>query len=356
MAKQKEKRTIILDNGEEATATFPVIISASRSTDIPAFYSDWFFYRIKKGYSAWINPFNRIKSYISYNDTKFIVFWSKNPRSLLKHIDFLQKKGIGCYIQFSLNDYEDNTLERGVPPLPHRIETFKSLINRLGKGSVIWRFDPLLLTDDISIETLLSRIRHIGNQIHEYTEKLVFSFADILSYSKVKANLDRNRIPYRDWTLSQMNEFSEKLVDLNKSEGWNLRLATCGEMADLEGIEHNRCVDDLLILRLSNSPEVWKFLGAESCGGNDLFGSAPPGAIDLGGGKFAVIKKNNKDKGQREVCGCAKSKDIGQYNTCPHQCDYCYANQSKEIAQSNYAWHLANPCCDLISEYGNVQG
>ena len=90
MNKKQEDRTIILDNGEIAKATFPVVVSASRSTDIPAFYSDWFFERLQKGYSAWTNPFNGKKSYVSYEDTQFIVFWSKNPRPLLNHIDFLR--------------------------------------------------------------------------------------------------------------------------------------------------------------------------------------------------------------------------------------------------------------------------
>lgn len=98
MAKKEEDRFVTLDNGEMAKATFPIVVSASRSTDIPAFYADWFFHRLKKGYSAWTNPFNGVKSYVGYDDTKFIVFWSKNPRPLLNHLDYLKSRGIGCYI------------------------------------------------------------------------------------------------------------------------------------------------------------------------------------------------------------------------------------------------------------------
>jgi len=350
MAKSQEKRRVILDSGEQANAAFPVIVSASRSTDIPAFYSEWFFYRMNRGYSAWINPFNGKKHYIGYSDTKFIVFWSKNPRPLLGHLDYLKTQGIGCYIQYSLNDYEPEGLERGVPPLAYRINTFKQLVKKLGKGTVIWRFDPLVLTESINIDALLTRIRNIGGQLHEYTEKLVFSFADILSYSKVKANLDRNSIPYRDWTVPQMEEFAQRLVELNQSEGWKLRLATCGEIADLPGVEHNRCVDDRLIASLCpNSPELMKFLGVEIRSGNTLFGTPPDDGIDLGGGRYAVIMKNNRDKGQRHECGCIKSRDIGEYNTCPHLCEYCYANTSKERAQRNHALHKDNPHCDTIT-------
>ena len=176
MVKKQEDRTIILDNGEEAKATFPIVVSASRSTDIPAFYADWFFERLKRGYSAWTNPFNGKKSYVSYEDTKFIVFWSKNPRPLLNHIDYLRERGIGCYIQYTLNDYEEEGLERGVPKLEERIETFKLLVNKLGLGAVVWRFDPLLLTDKISINKLLRKIEYIGDQLQGYTEKTCFQF------------------------------------------------------------------------------------------------------------------------------------------------------------------------------------
>ena len=98
------KKTITTEKGELVEAQSPLIISASRSTDIPAFYADWFFYRLEKGYSAWTNPFNGVRSYVSYTDTRFIVFWSKNPKPLLRHLDKLIEKNIGCYIQYTLND------------------------------------------------------------------------------------------------------------------------------------------------------------------------------------------------------------------------------------------------------------
>lgn len=350
MAKKAEKRIITLDNGEQAEASFPVIVSASRSTDIPAFYADWFFSRLKKGYSAWKNPFNGKTYYIGYEDAKFIVFWSKNPRPLLAYLDCLKERGIGCYINYSLNDYEKDGLEKNVRPLQERIETFRELVKKLGKGSVIWRFDPLVLTDRIDIPELVARIKNIGAQLHDHTEKLVFSFVDIFNYKKVKANLDKAKIAYRDWTRDDMREFAERLVELNRREGWNLRLATCGELADLEGIEHNRCVDDRLILRLCpNSPELLRFLNAEVADVKPLLEAVPPGAIEIGSGQYITINKNNRDTGQRDACLCAKSKDIGEYNTCNHQCAYCYANTSKEVAASNYARHLKNPDRDTIT-------
>ena len=204
----------IIINGNPVKAQAPLIVTASRSTDIPAFYADWFFGRLEKGYSAWINPFNGVKSYVSYENTRFIVFWSKNPFPLLNHLDELEARNIGCYIQYTLNDYEAEGLEKGVPPLAFRIDTFKKLVDRLGKGRVIWRFDPMILTDTISIDSLLEKVERIGDQLVGYTEKLVFSFADILSYRKVKANLDKSHISYQDWTEPQMLEFAERLAAL----------------------------------------------------------------------------------------------------------------------------------------------
>lgn len=358
MAKKHEDRTVILDNGEITKATFPVVVSASRSTDIPAFYADWFFHRLKKGYSTWTNPFNGVKNYIGYTDTKFIVFWSKNPRPLLIHLDYMKKRGIGCYVQYTLNDYEDEGLERGVSPLAERIETFKLLVDKIGKGSVIWRFDPLILTDRIDMEKLLHKIENIGDQLKDYTEKLVFSFADITSYRKVQANLNRGKITYKDWTPEEMVEFAQRLVKLNYDKGWNFELATCGEATNLDGVAHNHCVDDRLMVRFGyHSSELLDFLGAkiienQTCASlfEDEFNTPiPKDAILLGNGKHAIITKNNRDKGQRIACDCMKSKDIGEYNTCPHLCEYCYANTSKEIAVRNWQMHNINPTEETIT-------
>lgn len=347
MVKDKEK--IQLESGEFVEASAPVIVSASRSTDIPAFYVDWFIHRLKVGYSVWTNPFNGVKSYVSYQNTKFIVFWSKNPDPLLSHLDTLKEMGIECYIQYTLNNYDDELLEKRVPKVSQRIETFKKLVEKLGKGRVIWRFDPLILTDTITIESLLNKIENIGDQLFGYTEKLVFSFADIENYTKVKKNLSKAEINYRNFSQEDMLLFAERLSKLNSK--WGYTLATCGEKVDLTqfGVEHNHCVDDKLIVRFGyKSAELMNFLGAEIWQ-PDIFSSEPQGeTIALDNGQFAVIKSNNKDKGQRLFCGCMKSKDIGQYNTCPHMCEYCYANTSKETAIGNYNRHQSNPFHESI--------
>lgn len=342
-----DKKEILTNNGEYVMADCPMVISASRETDIPAFYMDWLMDRMDKGYSAWINPYNNKKSYISYDNCHFIVFWSKNPEPLLQHIDKLTERGIGMYIQYTLNDYDNDRLELNVPNLETRIETFKKLVGKLGKGHVIWRFDPLILTDKIGIDELLHKIEKTGDMLKGYTEKLVFSFADIRMYKKVQGNLDASGIKYREWTEDDMKEFGRKLVTLNEDKGWNYVLATCGERIKLDGVMHNHCIDERMITRfMHDDSELMDYMGVKICKPEEnLFGEIddiPDNAIPFEDGSYALCG-TNKDKGQREFCGCMKSRDIGQYNTCPHMCEYCYANSNKEKARENYERHKLNP-------------
>jgi hypothetical protein len=135
-----------------------------------------------------------------------------------------------------------------------------------------------------------------------------------------------------------MIEFAEGLAKLNKE--WGFRIGTCAESIDLNkyGIEKNKCVDDDLIIRLfSHDKELMKFLGVEIKEA-ELFPEE----------QIVESRKNLKDKGQRLDCGCIISKDIGQYNTCPHECVYCYANTSKEEARKNYESSKNNPFSDTI--------
>ena len=337
-----DKIKIKLENGELADAQTPVIVSASRSTDIPAFYADWFLHRLKVGYSAWTNPFNGVKSYVAYDNTRLIVFWSKNPKPLIAEggcLDYLAKQGINCYIQYTLNDYVTEKLERGVPALQDRIDTFKRLVDKLGFGKVIWRFDPMILTDQIGCDDLLVKIENIGNQLKGYTEKLVFSYADIRTYRKVQANLTKNSIKYREFEQEDMLYVAKNLARLN--ERWGFTLATCGEKIDIDqfGIIHNKCIDDdLMIKYFPEDQRLMDFLGVEIIKG-DLFNPD----------NTTIKRKNNKDKGQRQFCGCIVSKDIGEYNTCPHLCEYCYANTSKETAVHNWQQHKLNLIAETIT-------
>ena len=334
---QWKKEPIILDDGTQADAQVPVIISASRSTDIPTFYSDWFISRWQKGYIKWTNPFNGKPLYVSFKNTRCVVFWTKNPKPMFKYLDFMEENIPNFYFQYSLNDYDKEGYEAKVATVQSRIEIFKELSNRLGKKRVIWRFDPLILTTTITIDELLRRVKNIGDQLKDYTTKLVFSFADISIYKKVQNNLKKEQVPYIEWDTDMMNQFAQGISMINKD--WGLDIGTCTEKIDLDqyNITHNKCIDDDLMIDIfSHDKELMDFLGVKIEQPN-LFSDGQ------------VIKTRKlKDKGQREDCGCIISKDIGAYNTCPHECNYCYANTSKQIAKKNYQKYLANPNRDII--------
>jgi len=324
------KKKIKADNGIEIEAVAPMIISASRSTDIPAFYSVWFFNRIDKGYIAWSNPFNQKTQYVSFDEMRFIVFWTKNPKPIIPYLEKLDIKKIGYYFQITLNDYEKENLEPNVSPISERIETFIALSKKIGKQKTIWRFDPLLLSDDLSVGELIEKIERIGNQIYPYTEKLVFSFADINVYRKVISNLGKSSKNYREFTEIEITEFVIKLQSLALK--WKIELATCAEEINLKdfSIARNRCIDDELICRISKEDKKLMQWFGISDNQNSLFGSD------------YISNPKLKDKGQRKVCGCIISKDIGMYNTCNHLCVYCYANSSAELVQKNIAKHNDN--------------
>lgn len=327
------------DLGEVVKAQAPVIVSASRSTDIPTFYADWFIERWKKGYVKWKNPFNGVYSYVSFKNTRMVVFWTKNPRPIMKHLNFLENNVKNFYFQYSLNDYDREGYEGKVPSVETRIKSFIELSEKIGKKRVIWRFDPMVLTNKIDVKELLFRVKNIGDQLKDHTEKLVFSFADIAIYRKVENNLKKEGINYVEFTNETMHEFAKGLQELNKD--WNLEIRTCAEKIPLEqyGIVHNKCIDDDLMIDLySHDRHLMDFLGVKF---------EQPTLFE--NSKDIKKTKSLKDKGQRELCGCIMSKDIGEYNTCPHECVYCYANTSKEIARLNYKKHTENKSLDTIT-------
>ena len=332
-----EKIKIYTDSGELVEASAPVIISASRSTDIPAFFAKWFFNRFAKGYCAWYNPFNQQKMYISFKNCKIVVFWTKNPKPILPYLHELDEKGIHYYFQVTLNDY----IKEGF--VEDRVETFKKLSNMIGKEKVIWRFDPLIITPNITPRDLLSRIWNIGNKLKGYTDKLVFSFVDVKAYRKVQNNLVKETLLFTKETVEsaeanyaqriEIVEGLKKIREAWKKDGWDIEIATCAEDIDLElyGIEHNRCIDSELMKRIfAEDEELVYYLHTLKWPERDIFGQLPP---------IPSKEKKVKDTGQRKVCGCMVSKDIGMYNTCRHFCVYCYANTSKECVLRNKEKH-----------------
>ena len=338
-----EKVSIRTDSGETVEATAPVIISASRSTDIPAFYAKWFFNRLAKGYCCWYNPFNQQKMYISFKNCRVVVFWTKNPGPIMPYLHELDERNIHYYFQVTLNDYVKEGFEPNVASVEKRVETFKRLSDLIGKDKVIWRFDPLIISPTIGPRELLNRIWEVGNQLKGYTNKLVFSFVDVKAYRKVQNNLIKETTLFTkedaenaEANYSQRIEIVEGLQKIRNAwhnEGWNIEMATCAEDIDLEayGIEHNRCIDGELMKRLfADDEELVYYLHTLKWPERDMFGQLPP---------IKKKKKNVKDTGQRKICGCMVSKDIGMYNTCRHFCVYCYANTSKEAVLRNKDKH-----------------
>ncbi|SCZ02963.1 DUF1848 domain-containing protein [Alkaliphilus peptidifermentans] len=343
--------TIDIDTNEgRIKGVAPIIISASRSTDIPAFYSEWFINRLREGYVKWVNPFNRRPQYISFDKTRVIVFWTKDAQPIIPHLKEIDNKGISYYFSFTVNDYEEEGFEIRVRKLDKRIDTFKRLSEKIGKDKVIWRFDPLIMTDKITVEGLLDKILKVGNQISDYTNKIVISFADISTYQKVQKNLKQHNINYKEFNPETMEAVAKGLNEINKN--WGLDIATCSEGIDLStyNIKRNKCIDDDLMIKVfSQDKELMRFLGYDYYSKNSQFEEITLFDLVDSNNKpiFESMMDNNvdkskklKDKGQRESCGCIVSKDIGQYDTCSNQCIYCYANSSPTMANSNYLKYL----------------
>lgn len=292
-----DKIMINLGDGDIAEAIAPVIISASRATDIPAFHIEKLIESMKKGYTEWMNPFNGKIIYISFSKCRAMVFWTKNPKPMMEYLEYIDKTIKNYYFQFTLNDYGKEGLEVNMPSLEERIFTFISLSEKIGREKVIWRFDPLIMTDQINVGDLIEKVWRIGSRLQYHTNKLVFSFVDVEGYRKVERAFKKKGIKYIPFSEADKLRIAKELA--NMGSALRLKVATCCEDISLEhlDIEHNRCVDNVLLRQLfSKDADLMDFL--------------------------AVAKK---DTGQRKNCGCIKSKDIGRYGTCLHDCIYCYA-------------------------------
>lgn len=319
-------------DGIEHSAILPTILSASRSTDIPAFYPEWFINRLQKGFIRWKNPFNQKDHFVDLSAVAAVVFWSKNPKPIIPYLKALDRKKVDYYFQYTVNDYDDNGFEPGVPKLKDRVETFKRLSSLLGKERVVWRFDPICLSENIDAYKIIEKLSNVGDLIAEYTEQLVISFVDIQTYTKVKRNVCINSTPaMREPSSEEQDIIARSVAEYAARKG--IRAYTCGEKRSFDrfGIAHNKCIDGDLLARIC-SPDNYrlqKYLGIKS-------------------DQFSLLSSRNleltvcKDKGQRNECGCIESKDIGMYNTCPHMCMYCYANHSRNVVLKNYNSHDDN--------------
>lgn len=290
-----------------------MILSVSRRTDIPAFYSEWFFNRLKEGFVDVRNPMNihqvsRID--IRPDVVDCIVFWTKNPRKMIDRLNELE--GYNYYFQFTINPYDIN-IEKNVPIKSEVIDTFKKLSDKIGPERVIWRYDPILLSDTIDINYHIKYFKKLLERLNGYTLKCVISFVDL--YKKTITNTKHSEI--YEPSEQQMKELAASFVESSKE--YNIRIVSCSEKINLDknGIEHGRCIDPLIIEKICN---------------------------------YNI--RTIKDKNQRKECGCIESIDIGAYNTCIHKCSYCYANFNEEKVRSQSLRHIPTSSL-LIGEIQN---
>lgn len=290
-----------------------MIISASRRTDIPAYYSDWFLKRINERCVYVRNPMNIHQvSKINLNPdiVDCIVFWSKNPKPMLDKLQFLKK--YACYFQFTLNPY-DRDIETNLPDKNEILDTFKKLSAIIGPQKVIWRYDPILLNEKYTLQYHIDKFYKFAGELKGYTEKVTFSFIDF--YKKITENIKFAGMD--EITYEEKNIIADNFSRIAKEN--NLLIDTCAEDIDLSqyNIAHARCIDDRLIAKII---------------------------------RYDFIAE--KDKNQRLECGCVGSIDIGEYNSCSNGCIYCYANYSKNVVITNC--HKHNPSSPLlIAEINN---
>lgn len=294
--------------GQNKNGGSVLIISASRRTDIPSYYSDWFFNRMQMGFVYTRNPRNyhqisRISLEIDQVDA--LVFWTKNPMPMLARLPEISN--FPYYFQYTLTSYGTD-IEPGVPLKKELgIPCFCRLSDNIGPERVIWRYDPILVTAYYSIGYHLKAFAQMARLLEGYTYHCTISFLDLYS------NMIKNTGKLDLLTISDREKeyLCEQLSSIAHCHG--MEIDTCCESIDASkyGMGHTRCIDDRLLEKIRGKP------------------------LSVG-----------KDKNQRKKCGCVTSKDIGMYDTCCNGCLYCYATRNRGQGIRNKARH--NPDSPLL--------
>ncbi|HIW73957.1 MAG TPA: DUF1848 domain-containing protein [Firmicutes bacterium] len=291
-----------------------MILSASRRTDLPAFYTEWFYRRLREGYALARGPFrpHRLSRVpLSAEVLDGVVFWSKNPAPLLEGpgraaLDLLESWGVPYYVQFTITPYGPE-MEPGLPPKAGLLALFRRLVRERGPGRAVWRYDPVVVNAACTAAWHRERFAWMAEELAGAADECVFSFLDLYPRARSRsAGLADRAVPppvQRELALS----FAETAAKTG------LRLRSCCEepIREAAGILPGACIDPCRLERL---------------------------------GGFSLRTK--RDAGQRPGCGCAESVDIGAYATCPHGCVYCYANASVKTAAGNHARH--DPASPLL--------
>ncbi len=286
-----------------------MIISATRRTDIPSFYGEWFVNRLKEGYVLVPNPYNKnrySKASLMPNDVDIIVFWTKNPIPFLKHLPEIDRMGYSYYFQFTLTPYGKET-ERNLPDKEVLLDCFAELSERLGKHRMVWRYDPIIIDDVHTIDYHTERFSHMASRLKDSTERCVISFVD--SYKNVTSRMGKD--PSHHMTEQNIHTLAEIFGRIATENGFELY--TCAEKVHLEryGIKHGACIDKSIIEKVLGSSIT-----------------------------------DTKEKKGRPDCLCLESIDIGTYNSCGNGCSYCYAIQNENTALINMTGH--NPLSPLL--------
>ena len=285
-----------------------MIISASRRTDIPAYYSEWLFNRLKDENVLARNPMNihQIgKINLSPDVVDGIVFWTKNPSPMMSRLSELEK--YIYYFQFTLTSYGRDV----EPNLPSKndvlIPCFQRLSKTIGRERVIWRYDPILFNEHYTMDYHSKYFALMAAKLGDFTEKCTVSFLDF--YKNTERNIKPLGIQHD--TAEMQYEIMEKFAAIAAKYGFYID--TCSEKVELDRLNicHSCCIDKARFERL---------------GGYEM--------------------KIGKDPNQRSECGCVASVDIGAYNTCRNGCLYCYANYSQTTVKKNSEAH--NPKSALL--------
>ncbi len=278
------------------------IISASRRTDIPAFYMSWLMNRLRTGYVCYPNPFSGEVYTVSLRpeEVHSIVFWSKGYKPLLSHLDELKERGYYFYFHYTITG-APRVLEPHVPDWQRSVQVFQELAKRTSPRYVQWRFDPILFTEELGTKFYIERFRDIATALSGATQRCYFSFA--VFYGKVERQLQRTGIYFHDPAMEEKQALIEAMADIAAPCGITL-YACCQDALVTGRVQKARCVDGDLLA--------------------ELFPDRP---------RISQLRPT------REQCGCVASRDIGMYDTCPYGCLYCYANQSRKVALARFRAH-----------------
>ena len=287
-----------------------MIISTGMRTDIPAFYSKWLLNRIKEGFVYVRNPYypNQVTKYLlDPSVVDCLCFCTKNPIPILPHLDELNKFRQFWFV--TITPYGKD-IEPNVPDKSKIIEAFKEISKRVGASGIGWRYDPIFLDEEYTLQKHIGEFEKLCKALKGYTDSCVISFLDM--YEKVKRNAPGIRPP----TTHEQKELGKAFAKIAKENGITIR--TCCEGTHLAqfGIDTAGCQTKEVIERA---------IGV---------GLNPP-----------------KRKNARAICSCLLGQDIGAYNTCGHLCKYCYANMDKKVVLENMQKH--NPNSPFL--IGNLQ-